>query len=237
MDGYPKKYSISTIIITIMAIIIILFLAFLFYYYSVTPLPSSFEKFASVPQSNNVDASKKDILKIVPTDIITFVPPDTLPTIQKSGNCFSSSIAEPYRKDAWRCMVANNIYDPCFETKQKGLVFCPINPLSTNSVLIKLTKALPKLSPITNTQDNWAWFLVLEDGTYCSPFMGTRPIIDKGQVAYYACNSSDKNKQVLLIDDLIKGVVWKANESILTKFGNAWSISSKQQVNIKTVWQ
>ncbi|MCX6718498.1 MAG: hypothetical protein NTY81_02755 [Candidatus Staskawiczbacteria bacterium] len=35
MDEKPKKYSISTIIITAIAIIIILFLAFLFYYYSV----------------------------------------------------------------------------------------------------------------------------------------------------------------------------------------------------------
>jgi hypothetical protein len=43
-----------------------------------------------------------------------------------SGSCFASSLASR-RSDAWRCTVANDIYDPCFSDPTGGAAFvvCP----------------------------------------------------------------------------------------------------------------
>jgi hypothetical protein len=43
-----------------------------------------------------------------------------------SGSCFASSLASR-RTDAWRCTVANDVYDPCFSdpTGSAGFVVCP----------------------------------------------------------------------------------------------------------------
>jgi len=224
--------KIKTIhIIALIVIIIISVLAFLFYYYSVKLVPQTSQ--VSTP----VATAPAEKPAVIPTNVIAFLPPDVLPKTQQNGSCWTNSISS-LRQDAWRCMIGNEINDPCFSTKQKGLVFCPMNPTESNSVLIKLTKDLPKPSTVISTQDNWAWFLVLEDGTYCSPFTGTRPFFNQGKdVAYYSCNSNDKTKQIVLLGDLTKDIVWKANEAILSQTGNNWDISSTKQVNIKTIWQ
>ncbi len=239
MAEEQKKYSVSTIIITVLAVIIILVLAFLFFYYSTTPAPIVLQQ-VSAP----VVKKEPPVSQIVPTDIIKFAPPETLPTIQKNGKCFASSVAQPFRQDAFRCMVGNSIYDPCFETTQKGAVFCQMSPFSSDSFLIKLTQALPKASVPQTAQDNWAWFLTLKDGTQCSPFTGTRPFFGTGpdaKVAYYGCKSNDKTQQIVLLGDLTQGTVWTAAEAILTKPGGvpsgSWTIQSTQQVEVDTVWQ
>jgi len=43
-----------------------------------------------------------------------------------SGSCFASSLASR-RTDAWRCTVANDLYDPCFSAPSgsAGFVVCP----------------------------------------------------------------------------------------------------------------
>ncbi|MGA2418123.1 MAG: hypothetical protein ABSF55_02705 [Candidatus Staskawiczbacteria bacterium] len=231
-----KKYSVSTIIITSVAVIIIFILAFLFYYYSTMPAPVAPQESAPVTTSQQQPPAPQ----IIPTNIITFAPPATLPTVQKNGKCFASSIAEPYRQDAFRCMIGNLIYDPCFSIAQKGFVYCQVNVDESTGFLMKLTQALPKVSVPAVMQDNWAWFLQLKDGTYCSPFTGTRPFYGSGpnaQVAYYGCNSNNKDEQVVLLGDLTKGDVWTAQEAILTKTGTAWTIQSTQRVDIDTVWQ
>ena len=234
MDEYKEKYSLSTIIITTVVVIIILVLAFMFYYYSVQEAPLVDEGPAYIPPKIPVNSNEK---LATPTNIIVFKTPDVLPISKESGSCWANSIAAPFRQDAWRCMTGNPIYDPCFETKQKGLVFCPTGPLKSEAILISLTKVLPKASVPQNLADNWAWFVKLKDGTYCSPFTGTRPFFSKDQVAFYGCNSTDKNQQIMLLGDLIKGTVWKANKAIVVKNVNDWVISSQQQVDVETIWQ
>ena len=220
------KYSVSTIIITVVAIIIILALAFLLYYYSVTPVPvpnvSTQKVVVTTPQPN----------KVVATNVITFSPPTALSTDSTSGNCFANSVAEPYRKDAFRCMVQNGIYDPCFTTAKDGFVFCPVDPSKKDSVVIKLTGALPKPSTMA-TKTGWAWFIKLEDGNYCSPFTGTLPPL-KDQMAYYGCSGAEGE---VLVGDLVPGKVWTAKEGVAAFDGTNWVLKSQKQVNIDTVWQ
>ena len=209
-------------------------LAFLFYY----------------PKIFSVTKNKQPATQTTPTNVIKFTMPEMAPKAvgypEQDGNCFASSVAEPYRQDAFRCMVENSIYDPCFSLTdasgqaQKGLVYCQVNPLKPDSFLIKLTKDLPKPEVPSTLQDNWAWFLTLKDGTQCSPFTGTRPFFGTGpdaQVAYYGCASKNVDEQVVLLGDLTKGNVWTAEEAILKTNGTNWAIISTQKVEIDTIWK
>ncbi len=225
MGEEKSKNNTTNIIVTAIAVLIIIFLAFLLYKYSVKPIPEAIQP-----------AALKPIAK--PTKIISFLPADILPKTVQNGSCWENSVAYPFRQDAWRCMVENNIIDPCFSAKQDGYVICPGNPQKDEGVAIKLTKPLPKAETPKETQDNWAWFLILKDGTFCSPFTGTRPFFGPDQAAYYGCNSADDTKQILLLNDLEKGNIWKATEAILTKNASgSWTINSAKQADIDTIWQ
>jgi hypothetical protein len=228
--------DIYTIIIVATAILIIIVLAFLYYYFTT--------KSASLVVANTtfVAGVKKQNGNL--TKVIFFKPSEVLPQSkeypQKSGNCWVSSIAEPFREDAFRCTVDNAIYDPCFQTSQDGFVFCQPNPLAPEAFLIKLTKPLPLPDAPQNKQSNWAWFVKLADGTYCSPFTGTRPFFGAGpdaKVAYYGCNSTRKTEQIVLMGDLLAGNVWTANKAVLIQQGQNWVIKSSEKVEADTIWQ
>ena len=224
MAEVKKGYPLSTIIVTVAVIIIILILGFLLFYYSFKNM-SGFKSFAAGDISQ--------AMQTTPTVIIHFVAPEILPEIKTTGDCEESSVAQPYRQDAWRCIVQNEIYDPCFTVSDPELVFCPADPSQNNSILIKLENPLPKPSMPAITKNNWAWFLKLADGTYCSPFTGTLPPLENG-VATYGC-SGEKGK--VLIGDLMEGNVWTAKEAILVQSGQNWVVKSSQQIVIDTVWQ
>jgi len=142
----------------------------------------------------------------LPTQVIEYVPdPTTLATSTpvEQGSCFASSIAAPFRSDAWRCTVGNAISDPCFAmaapvgvdgvaATSSPYLLCGANPAGTNTsstFVLQLKKQLPKPSIASGTPPtNWAWLVQLNDGTICTPFTGTRPFDASGDVATYACN-------------------------------------------------
>jgi len=223
MEEKKKKISASTIVVTAIADIIIVALVVLFYYYA--------EKAKSLPNFESVIYENK----IESTAIIIFKVPDVLPESTKQGKCLGSSVAEPFREDAFRCQISNQIYDPCFSAAQKGVVFCQMNPLVNDSFLIKLMQALPKPSLPKEKLTNWAWFVKLEDGTLCSPFTGTELLV-QGETVYYGCESSE-DEQVVLMGGLTEGVVWSAEKAVLAKNGTNLTIKSSEQVSIDTVWQ
>jgi hypothetical protein len=137
-------------------------------------------------------------------------------------------------------MVDNSIYDPCFSIGVKEFVFCQMNPLVEDSFLIESTKDLPEVKVTTENQNNWAWFVKLEDGIYCSPFTGTRPFFgenENAQIAYYGCNSQNKDEQIVLLGDLMRSNIWTAKKAIIVKDGENWVIKSIDNAQIDTVWQ
>jgi hypothetical protein len=74
------------------------------------------------------------------TEVTVFRPP--VPSgPSRSGECWTESIAVS-RSGAWRCMVGNEIYDPCFSSA--GLidaVICDANPAKGSAgFILKLTK-------------------------------------------------------------------------------------------------
>jgi len=230
-----KGESKLTIIITVFAILIILVLSFLFFYYA-TKLEEISEKETASFSGFARNFNKKESAE-PQTNVITFALPEVLPQQQKEGNCFSSSVADPFRQDAFRCQVENEIYDPCFTTEEPSVVFCQINPLAPEAFLIKLEKPLPKASLLEFTQDSWAWFVKLEDGTYCSPFTGTRPFFGEDQIAYYGCKSNNDGEQIVLMGDLMPDDIWTAQKAIVVQEGKKWIIKSMERVKIDTVWQ
>jgi hypothetical protein len=65
----------------------------------------------------------------------------------RSGECWTDSIAVS-RPGGWRCMMGNEIYDPCFSSAGlAGGVVCDANPAKgSGGFILKLTKPLPKPS-------------------------------------------------------------------------------------------
>ena len=240
-----KRPSVFSIIVAVLAIIIIFGLAAALYYFAVTDFQMPFIK--QVPSGNtagsmNVEVQQPTAPEIpevtaTPTEVIRFVSPDVLPVQQKSGNCWVNSIAQPYRKDAWRCMVGTIIYDPCFETQQAGIVYCPMDLLAGagDTVLIKLLKPLPSAIPPKTVKDNWAWLVELEDGVFVSPYTGTKPFVD-GAFATYGSKIIN-GERVVLMGDLVEGEIWTAQKKILIKNGTSWITKSTETIKLETVWQ
>lgn len=231
-------FKILTFFVIILAISVIFGLAFLFYYFATN---SPFVAY-NLPQtdtttSQNQQAEGQVVTPEKPTTkIISFQIPDQFPKDTKNGSCWTNSLAQPYRQDAWRCISDNAIYDPCFETEQSGTLFCQMNPLVDSSFLMNITTPLPVIQGAVAEKDNWAWFVKLSDGTICSPFTGTRPQVGN-DAAFYGCKSQDKNQQIVLVGDLIRGDVFTAKRATLEKQGTAFVLKSTDTVEIDTIWQ
>jgi hypothetical protein len=171
------------------------------------------------------------------TVVIHYTPSSNLSLETKNGSCWTNSIAAPFRLDAWRCMVGNEIYDPCFEISGKKSVICDVNPaLSKQGFELKLTENLPEPSVQTDTLGNWAWIVELDDGSICTPFTGTRPFIN-GDAGYYGCASISFDKSVMIMGDLVKGATWYAKESTFSVNGYNLTLKFSKQTPVKTVWQ
>ncbi len=230
----PPSNSKSTLlgmVIGAVAVLIILGLAATFYYFTThpiapTPVAQDYVQTPPVPQEPQV----------IPTNIVQFAAPGELPTEQKVGNCWTSSLAEPYREDAWRCTAGNVIYDPCFETATPGIVYCQMNPTADASFTIRLTKALPAITVAATPNASWSWFVKLADepGTICSPFTGTRPQVN-GEAAHYGCRSEDKAQLVYIVGDLTVGKRWTATKVTIDKATQ--EVISSTVVDVDTVWQ
>lgn len=91
--------------------------------------------------------------------------PITKPTRSKSksGFCWINS-AVINRPDVWRCMVDNNIFDPCFVLESREKVVCGADPSKNNhGFLLNLTRPLPKIPKFREHKTD-VWMLMLENG-------------------------------------------------------------------------
>jgi hypothetical protein len=102
----------------------------------------------------------------------------------QSGSCFTTSSATT-ASGAYRCIVGNSLYDPCFADAASGAgeVACP-NPADPDSVVvIKLTAALP--APATAAGSPVIpWLLVLANGQHCETITGTGGVLGGKNEAY-----------------------------------------------------
>jgi hypothetical protein len=178
------------------------------------------------------------------TEIIKYIPPAPLATIPvEEGSCWTSSIAAPYRTDAWRCTVGNSISDPCFAIPGNKNLLCgavPAKPKSISAFVLKLTQPLPGGSIVQGPVPNdWAWLLKLQDGTLCSPFTGTRPFTQEGESANYGCAPGPLGNDLFIFGDFNTSTPqWTARVGILSiPTSTLPSAKNIKNVPIATIWQ
>lgn len=108
-------------------------------------------------------------------------------TATRSGSCWTSSETTP-RRDAWRCLVSNLIYDPCFNSTAKpGIVLCPTAPWTNAGTEIRLTEALP-LSQANHGSVSLSeppWAIQLTDGRDCLFDGGATAAIGTRRLNYF----------------------------------------------------
>ncbi len=101
------------------------------------------------------------------------------------GYCWTESIASA-RSDAWRCMVGNRIFDPCFTNPSHSRVACADDAFSRSVTLVVLDRPLPRRGP--NQSPPLPWALRLANGTRCQVATGATGIVG-GMRLNYACSS------------------------------------------------
>ena len=171
------------------------------------------------------------------TEVIRFVP-HSPGRGMLSGHCWTDSIAIA-RPDAWRCMSGNEIYDPCFEGKDKGFVVCDPNPAKGDpGRRMKLTAPLPEPEGQPGPAiDPGAWLVELEDGTICRPGTGTSEEIE-GKIAHYFCESREKGVEVDLLGDLdTSRPLWTAEKAIVSEGAKGPKLIRAEKIGIKRVWR
>jgi hypothetical protein len=158
----------------------------------------------------------------VATKVIRFSPLGIRGSLDKPADCWETSLAAP-RADAWRCIVGNIIYDPCFSTQgQKNYVICDVNPAGDGRGLkVKLAHPLPASTVGQGVQ---AWMMRLSDGTVCSFITGATGLVREERINYGCSNGSEivgmpKMESVWLVKEIKKG----QSQVIMTPVVEAWT--------------
>lgn len=208
---------------------------------------------APVAGNSAPSAASKSESGFPPTKTVVYDPAEPASsTPVKDGSCWTNSIAAPFRTDAWRCTVGNSIEDPCFEIPGSKNLLCNMNPAvpdATSSFVLHLTEPLPAAQPLQGeTPSDWAWLVKLADGTLCSPFTGTMPVVAGGGSASYGCAPKTPGAEGLLIfGDFTTKPASGGNGNTLfatvgtlgppTSTGGLPVIASSTQVPVATIWQ
>ncbi len=175
------------------------------------------------------DAASADITA---TQVITYAPepPSGEP---QAGNCWTNSISV-WRADAWRCMVGNMIYDPCFSTDAG--VICGANPMSpTATFALTLTEPLPAPDAPQDMGAS-AWMVKLADGAVCEFATGATGGVGDERINYF-CPSPTPGESVVILGDLQPGQVWTAHRAVITGNMPDLQVLESSMEPIATVWR
>jgi len=153
------------------------------------------------------------------------------------GSCWTGSIAVA-RPDAWRCMVGDNVLDPCFASPGKMYAVCEPNPVTGDpGIRLKLTNPLPQanVAPV-KSKDN-AWLVQLADGTICKPVTGATWEVQGKWVSHY-CQSREESWEIGLLGGLnTKNFLWTAEKATVARDRDGWRLLRLQIIGVKRVWQ
>ena len=157
----------------------------------------------------------------------------------RQGYCWTTSIAAPFRGDAWRCMEESQVFDPCFQNVDGTAAVCGMNPARAEpGFLLTLTKPLPtrdQLRQVPPTES--ALLLQLSDFTYCTRFTGTRPFVGRS-IATFACNSNPPGANVVLLDaPEPRRRLWVVRRAVLVEKPSGWAAKSIDYVPVETAWK
>ena len=170
------------------------------------------------------------------TSVIRFVPQTPSGDVRE-GSCSTVSIAAFTRRDAYRCSVNNQIYDPCFRLPPIGdQLVCDADPaLKTKGFLLKLTKpVLPPPSQVPRSRLPWEFRLA--DNSICEAMTGTLPAVN-GEPARWSCaiHIRDQVRPAGVVTRLTQGKIWMADKFPQSAVGTQGATPEK--VPVKVVWE
>ncbi|MGO9020783.1 MAG: hypothetical protein ACLQVJ_20780 [Syntrophobacteraceae bacterium] len=175
------------------------------------------------------------------TKIIKFMP-DAPSRGVREGKCWTRSIAVP-RSGAWRCMIGNEIVDPCFASADRKYAVCSPNPARGEpGFRLKLTEPLPRSDvPAQSMTSEYksGWFVELADGTIWRPMTGTSFEV-QGKSANFYCENGQKGEEVVLLEGLnAEKPLWTAEKATVafSRGGGVPKLLKSEKIAVKTVWQ
>lgn len=143
------------------------------------------------------------VLSLVPATKVAVFHPKGTTGATVAGDCGMGGSLALNRIDAWRCMVGNQIYDPCFAAAAHATsVICGALPSRPYGIQVRLSAPLPSHDPVHGTRQ--PWILELGDGTTCGFFTGATSGV-QGQRVNYGCSD-----QLVLVGLPQPGRVWYA---------------------------
>jgi hypothetical protein len=139
-----------------------------------------------------------------------------------SGHCWEISLAAP-APDAYRCLAANRILDPCFapptaSAKHATSLACFANPWG-KAILLQVHR-LPKGAPLTTRP----WAILLANGARCVAATGTAPFV-AGVGLDYACGHGSAAA--------LRNVDAKQVRALVGRVGG----SSLKHTAVRTLWR
>jgi hypothetical protein len=181
---------------------------------------------ASAPTAPTAAASS-----VTRTEVIQYTP--VVPSGEaQAGRCWTGSLAVA-RDNAWRCMVGNQIYDPCFAVGGNSAIVCGADPITNKpGFVVNLTEPLPAPDVPAQAKENYTgWLVQLADGTVCNFATGATTGVNGERLNYLCSNKTG------LLGDLHPGQVWTANEVVIEVGKNGPTLKQSETVQIRTVWQ
>ena len=111
-----------------------------------------------------------------------------------SGSCWTGSLAISGRSDAWRCMVVNDIHDPCYAGYLSGehVAVCS-SPFSSHVIVIRLSAPLSPADANRLTGERGDPSAIeLGDGARCEMITGLMNPVD-GMRENYGCSGNTES--------------------------------------------
>lgn len=179
---------------------------------------------------------------ITATEVITYQPTNPGGEARK-GYCWSASNAID-RPGAWRCIVDNAIYDPCFSDPTLGSsVICGADPArGPRGFILDLIKPLPKPRG-DYLADPILWMAKLADGSICELTTGTASWVN-GKVLPYECSDSrecsDDGKCSYLTGittDFKHGTVWRVEKIAFRSTNGRTKQIKRESIAIVKAWK
>jgi hypothetical protein len=159
----------------------------------------------------------------------------------RSGECWTDSSAVS-KSGAWRCMVGNEIYDPCFSSGSLiGAVICDANPAKDSAgFVLKLTKPLPGSFSRTPAVSR-PWLVKLADGTTCEIETGTTALVAGLEVPYgcsdsQLCSANGCPHMTGLTGNFRRDRVWMADKITFSSSDRALRLIKRRRVAVIAVW-
>lgn len=126
------------------------------------------------------------------------VGPQTPVTRTVSGRCFTSSVSDPDRTDAYRCLGGNLLLDPCLPqvppVATGAVLVCPQTPFGP-SVRLRTTGPLPAGLPSPPAPMPWA--VRTASGLVCQSVGGGTVTTVAGGSALYRCGPGGESGVLL----------------------------------------